>query len=90
MGRMVKSIQYDDFYDGFYHSFCRIAVVRSTDSEQSDSLERATQHWRKRRSMYQATDSADSMSESEEVSSFSHTLSAPCDELFCYLGSVLV
>ena len=55
---------------------CWNAVVRSTDSETlfddtPDRREHSPKRWRKRRSMYRATDSADSMSEPEEVSSLS-------------------
>jgi len=56
----------------YYYFLCWNVAVRSTDSdavfdEKHDSLDRSTKRWRKRRSMYQATDSNDSMSEPEEA-----------------------
>jgi len=54
-------------------------VVRSTDSdtvfdEKYETEERSSKRWRKRRSMYQATDSTDSLSDTE-VSYLLHTTS---------------
>ena len=54
----------------FYYVYVGNVVVRSIDSDAvfDEKSERTTKHWRKRPSMYQATDSTDSMSEPEEVS----------------------
>jgi len=67
-------------------------AVRSTDSgtifdEKFETQERSTKRWRKKRSMYQATDSADSLSESE-VSCLPFTMCFFLLTHFCNLGSM--
>lgn len=80
---MCKSPKFTELVD--LGSVCKVVsscywtvVVRSTGSdvvfdEKYDGEESSTRRWRKRRSMYQATDSADSLSESEVVSYCSYS-----------------